>query len=172
MFQMPFIVFRPHNVYGERQNLNDRFRNVVGIFCRQILAGEPLTIFGDGLQTRAFTYIGDISDTLARAIEFPAAFNQIFNIGADYATSVLELAHLLKKISGSDAEIRHLDPRHEVVHAVSSHVAIREIFGSHAQTSLEEGLRKTYEWAMCQAILPYANPCEIEVKLNMPPSWA
>lgn len=171
MFGMPFVVFRPHNVYGERQNVNDRFRNVVGIFCRQILTNSPLTIFGDGLQTRAFTYIGDIGDTLASAAECAAARNRVFNIGADQSTSVLELAHLLKKVAGSDVPIVHLESRHEVVHAFSSHDAIRDAFGAGEQTSLEEGLRRTFEWVRHQAILPYTKPCDIEVSRNMPPSW-
>jgi UDP-glucose 4-epimerase len=172
MFGLPFVIFRPHNVYGERQNVNDRFRNVVGIFCRQILMRQPLTIFGDGSQTRAFTYIGDISETLARAVEYPAAINQVFNIGAEQSTSVIELAHLLKKVSGADVPIIHLEARHEVVHAFSSHEAINKTFGDRSNTALEEGLRRTFEWARTQKILPYSKPCEIEVVRNMPPSWA
>jgi len=172
MFQLPFVVFRPHNVYGERQNVNDRFRNVVGIFCRQILTGQPLTIFGDGLQTRAFTYISDLSDILADAVECPAAINRVFNVGAEQSTSVLELAHLLKKVSGSDVPIVHLEPRHEVIHAFSSHEAVNQVFGGRPHTSLENGLAKTFAWAKTQPILPYSKPCEIEVSRNMPPSWA
>ena len=64
-----YVIFRPHNVYGERQNIGDRYRNVLGIFMNQILRGEPLTIFGDGEQTRAFSYVGDIIDAIARAPE-------------------------------------------------------------------------------------------------------
>ena len=54
-FGLPYVIFRPHNVYGERQNIGDRYRNVIGIFMNQIMRGEPMTIFGDGRQTRAFT---------------------------------------------------------------------------------------------------------------------
>src|SRR5262249_27124532 len=59
MFGLNYIIFRPHNVYGEHQNIGDRYRNVIGIFMNQIMRGQPLTIFGDGSQTRAFTYIDD-----------------------------------------------------------------------------------------------------------------
>jgi UDP-glucose 4-epimerase len=55
-----YVIFRPHNVYGEYQNLGDPYRNVVGIFMNQIMKDKPMTIFGDGTQQRAFTYIGDI----------------------------------------------------------------------------------------------------------------
>ena len=59
-------IFRPHNVYGPRQNIGDRYRNVVGIFMNQILQGRPMTIFGDGTQTRAFSYIDDVAPVIAR----------------------------------------------------------------------------------------------------------
>ncbi len=61
MFGLNYIVFRPHNVYGEKQNIGDRYRNVIGIFMNQIMQSQPLTIFGDGRQTRAFSYISDVA---------------------------------------------------------------------------------------------------------------
>src|SRR5512144_2648603 len=94
MFGLDYIIFRPHNVYGERQNIGDRYRNVVGIFMNQILQGKPMTIFGDGTQTRAFSYIGDIVPIMVGAIENPDAHNQIFNIGADQPYSVNDLAEM------------------------------------------------------------------------------
>src|SRR3989338_8148871 len=69
MFGLPYIIFRPHNVYGERQNIGDKYRNVVGIFMNQIMRGEPMTIFGSGEQKRAFSYIGDVAPIIARSIE-------------------------------------------------------------------------------------------------------
>ena len=86
MFGLDYVIFRPHNVYGERQNIGDRYRNVVGIFMNQIMQGEPMTIFGDGTQTRAFSYIDDVAPVIADAIDTPAAWNETFNIGADGRT--------------------------------------------------------------------------------------
>ena len=86
-----YVIFRPHNVYGERQNIGDKYRNVVGIFMNQILQDKPMTVFGDGTQTRAFSYIGDIAPLIADAIDTPAAYNQIFNVGADQPYTVNEL---------------------------------------------------------------------------------
>lgn len=172
MFGMPYIIFRPHNVYGERQNLNDRFRNVVGIFCRQLLCGEPLCIFGDGLQTRAFTYIGDIAGTLAAAVNESSAYNRVFNVGADKPVSVLDLARMMQQIAGDHSEIRHLPARHEVMHAFSSHAAIDEVFPNRPMTALREGLERTFAWARTQTLLPYSKPCPIEVPRNLPPHWA
>src|SRR6266550_1938765 len=92
MFGLAYTIFRPHNVYGERQNIADKYRNVIGIFMNQILHGEPLSVFGDGLQTRAFSYVGDIAPIIARAPLEPAAINETFNIGADTPYTILQLA--------------------------------------------------------------------------------
>src|SRR5688572_25940743 len=83
MFGLDFVVFRPHNVFGPRQNISDRYRNVIGIFMNQILQGKPMTIFGDGLQTRAFSDIDDVAPIIASSIDRPAARNEVFNVGPD-----------------------------------------------------------------------------------------
>ena len=80
MFGLDYVVFRPHNVYGERQNIGDRYRNVLGIFMNQIMQGKPLTVFGDGQQTRAFTYIADVAPMIAEAPFTRGALNEVFNI--------------------------------------------------------------------------------------------
>ncbi len=88
MFGLEYIIFRPHNVYGERQNIGDRYRNVVGIFMNQIMQGLPMSVFGDGRQTRAFSYVGDVAPIVAESIDVPAAYNEVFNVGADQPCSV------------------------------------------------------------------------------------
>ena len=81
-FGLNHIIFRPHNVYGEHQNIGDKYRNVIGIFMNQILLGKPLTIFGDGEQTRAFSYIDDVAPTIARSVLVPEAYGEVFNVAA------------------------------------------------------------------------------------------
>jgi dTDP-4-dehydrorhamnose reductase len=78
LFGLNYVIFRPHNVFGPRQNIGDRYRNVVGIFMNQILQGQPMTIFGDGTQTRAFSYIDDVAPMMAEAIDRPQSWNQTF----------------------------------------------------------------------------------------------
>ena len=73
MFGLNHVIFRPHNVYGEFQNIGDRYRNVIGIFMNQIMQGQPMTIFGDGKQTRAFSYIDDVAPVIAASITRPKA---------------------------------------------------------------------------------------------------
>ncbi len=92
------MIFRPHNVYGENQNIGDRYCNVIGIVMNQILQGQPMTVFGDGSQTRAFSYIGDVAPIIAESVDTAAARNQVFNVGADQPCSVLELAHAVARV--------------------------------------------------------------------------
>ena len=123
MFGLDYIVFRPHNVYGPRQNIADRYRNVVGIFMNQILQGRPMTIFGDGTQTRAFSYYrrrgaGD------RRVDrrSPGAWNEVFNVGADEPLSLNDLARRGGATRwASSRAVEHLPARPEVAHAHSSH---------------------------------------------------
>jgi UDP-glucose 4-epimerase len=172
MFGIPYVVFRPHNVYGERQNIGDPYRNVIGIFMNKVLTNKPMTIFGDGQQTRAFSYISDVSRPIARAVERPQAYNQVFNIGADKPYSVLELATAVGRTMGVEPKIEHLEARNEVVHAHADHGKAEKIFGDLAKNiSLEEGLARTAEWVKRHGARegkPFDN---VEVWANMPPSW-
>jgi UDP-glucose 4-epimerase len=70
MFGLNYVIFRPHNVYGENQNIGDKYRNVIGIFMNQIMQEKPMTIFGDGEQTRAFSYIDDVAPHIANCVTF------------------------------------------------------------------------------------------------------
>ncbi len=171
MFGLNYTIFRPHNVYGEHQNIGDRYRNVIGIFMNQIMHGQPMTIFGDGLQTRAFTHIDDVAPLIARCVDMPESSNQIFNIGAETPTSVRDLACIVAKVLGADPEIRFLDARKEVVHAFSSSDALQRVFGPQDYVPLEKGIQRMALWAKEQGARitkPFAG---IEVLKNLPLSW-
>lgn len=171
MFGLDYIIFRPHNVYGERQNIGDKYRNVLGIFMNQIMQGQPMTIFGDGEQTRAFSYIADVAPVIARSVELPAAHNQIFNIGSDTPYTVNQLAEYVAAAMGVAPRVVHLPARHEVVHAYSSHEKARALLGYRSTTSIEEGILKMARWA--QQVGPrQSRPFDpIEIPKNLPPSW-
>src|ERR671911_1750259 len=128
MFGLDHVIFRPHNVYGEYQNIGDRYRNVVGIFMNQLMRGEPLTIFGDGNQTRAFSYVSDVAPYIAASVDVPAAYNEVFNIGADQPFTVNELATRVCEAMGIEGRIRHLPARNEVVDAVADHEKAQQVF--------------------------------------------
>ncbi|MDD4736021.1 MAG: NAD-dependent epimerase/dehydratase family protein [Kiritimatiellae bacterium] len=173
MFGLNHVIFRPHNVYGDRQNIGDPYRNVIGIFMNQILQRKPLTVFGDGLQTRAFSHVDDVAPIIARSVERPEAFNQVFNIGADKPYSILELAQTVQRAMGVSSEIKHLGARNEVAHAFSTHAKIQQVFPDLIRNiSLEEGLSRMSAWvkhAGARQGKPFGH---IEVMKNMPASWA
>src|SRR3954453_844799 len=92
MFGIDYTVFRPHNVYGERQNIADRYRNVIGIFMNNLLEGRAMPVFGDGQQTRALSHVVDVAPVIARAPLVEASRNEVYNIGPDQPYTIVELA--------------------------------------------------------------------------------
>jgi UDP-glucose 4-epimerase len=172
MFGLDYIIFRPHNVYGERQNIGDKYRNVVGIFMNQILQNKPMTVFGDGAQTRAFSYIGDVAPVIAAAAEVPEARNQIFNIGADQPYTVNQLAAAVASAMGVKPDVVHLPARSEVQDAYSSHDKILRVFGQTKSSSLEEGLQRMAAWVRRHGARTSREFENIEVTRNFPQAWA
>lgn len=172
MFGLDYVIFRPHNVYGERQNIGDRYRNVVGIFMNQLLKGESMTIFGDGEQERAFTHIRDVAPIIAESVEFAGARNGVFNIGADVPFTVNQLARVVAKALGMECKVRHLDPRNEVKCAFSDHSKAERVFGRRSTTSLEDGVRLMAEWVKIHGSRVSGIFEQIEITKNLPPNWA
>lgn len=171
MFGLPYIIFRPHNVYGEHQNLGDRYRNVIGIFMNQIMQDKPLTVFGDGSQTRAFSYIDDVAPHIAKSPGIPEARGQVINIGADQPYSIKELARVIGQVFGKNPQVNYLPPRLEVQHAFAQHHKAKSLFGYQGSVELERGIEKMAAWAQKTGVRqsrPFKN---IEILKNMPPSW-
>jgi UDP-glucose 4-epimerase len=173
MFGLDYTVFRPHNVYGERQNIADPYRNVIGIFMNNLLQGKSMPVFGDGLQTRAFSHIADVAPIIARSPLVDGARNEVFNVGADKAYTILELAKTIAEALGVEADIVHLDPRNEVVHAFSDHSKVQRVFGLGEPVSLDDGIARMSQWVQERGPREQLEfPGDIEVMLNLPPSWA
>lgn len=171
MFGLNYVIFRPHNVYGEKQNIGDKYRNVIGIFMNQIMQGEPLTVFGDGEQQRAFSYIGDLAPVIAAAGFEPRAFGEIFNIGADKPYTVNQLAKTIMVAMGKQVSMNYLLPRNEVKNAYSDHSKAKEVFGQRQATNLETGIKKMAEWALMHGPRESKKFQNIEIPKNLPPNW-
>jgi UDP-glucose 4-epimerase len=172
MFGLPYIVFRPHNVYGEHQNTGDPYRNVLGIFMNQIMSGQPLTIFGDGDQKRAFSHIDDVAPHIARSVEVPAAYGQVFNLGADEAYTVNHLATVVAAEFGREPEIRHLPARNEVYSAWAGHDKARRLLGAVPHVGLTEGVARMADWTRQVGSRKGKAFGDIEIRTGLPPSWA
>ena len=171
LFDLNYIIFRPHNVYGANQNIGDKYRNVVGIFMNQILKNEKLSIFGDGNQTRAFTYIDDVAPYIANSVNIPEAHNKTFNIGNDSVNSVSELANTVKKILKSNSEITYNNKREEAVHAYSNHSKFKSVFKPKSETDLVDGLIKMADWVKINGSRTSSSFGNIEIEDKLPTSW-
>jgi len=148
---LDWCIFRPHNVYGDKQNIWDKYRNVLGIWMYQNLTNKPLTIYGDGSQTRAFSYIDDCVPFFWKGAIDDKASKQIFNIGGDEEITINDACDLLLEVMGNGNKI-HLEKRHEVKDAWVSHEKIKSVLGFKATTDLRTGLSKMWNWAKDQPI--------------------
>jgi len=171
MFGLNYVVFRPHNVYGENQNIGDKYRNVIGIFMNQIMQDLPLTIFGDGNQTRAFSYIDDVAIPIARSVGAPEAYNQVFNIGADKPYTVNELVKVVGKCFGVEPKVRHLNARNEVMHAYSDHSKAHRVFNYNSGLTLDQGIERMAAWAKKVGARQSKEFGNIEIREKLPDGW-
>lgn len=172
MFGLDYTIFRPHNVYGERQNIADKYRNVIGIFMNAVLRDEPMRVFGDGEQTRAFSHIADVAPIISRSPLVDGSCNEVFNIGADQPYTVLELAREVADAFGQECRVEHEPARNEVLHAYSNHAKVREVFAPPPPIDLPTGIRRMGAWVREHGARdPVEFPGAIEVDRKLPPSW-
>ena len=150
---LDWCIIRPHNMYGAKQNIWDSYRNVLGIWMYKKLHDQPFTIFGDGEQVRAFSYIDDSVEGLWRAGFEPQCSKQIINLGGINHVSIKEAAHTLAEVVGGN-EIIHLPPRHEVKYAYPTWQKSVDLLGFEHKTNLYEGLSKMWQWALRQPERP------------------
>lgn len=171
MFGLNYIVFRPHNVYGERQNIADRYRNVIGIFINQLLHEQPMTIFGDGLQTRAFSHINDVAPIIGRAPLEERAYNAVFNIGADTPCTILSVARDVAAAFDRPCNVRYLPARNEVIHAFADHSRVKDIFHPPAPIDLRTGIRRMVDWVKVRGLTAPVQFSGIEIRDKLPAGW-
>ena len=136
-----------------------------------ILQGRPLPVFGDGEQTRAFSYIRDVAPLIARSVEVPGACNQTFNVGADQPYTVNQLARAVCAAMGASADIQQLPARNEVKHAYASHDKVAQIFQYRPQFSLEDGLTRMVAWVKKSGVRQSKKFGALDISKNLPPSW-
>lgn len=172
MFGLEYVVFRPHNVYGERQNIADPYRNVVGIFMRAAREDRPMPVFGDGLQTRAFSYVGDVAPLIARGGLEAGARNEIFNVGADTPITVREIAERVSALFNRPCRLDVQPARDEVKHAFSTHDKVQRVFGQSEPTSIEAGLARMAAWVEREPLREPTPFGDVEITRDLPPLWA
>jgi len=146
---LDWCIIRPHNVYGIKQNIWDKYRNVLGIWMYQHLNGKPMTIYGDGEQTRAFSYIDDCIEPLWKSAVDENTSKQIINLGGTTHHSINSANEILREVIGG-GEVVYLEPRHEVKDAHPTWQKSVDILGYKDNTSLFDGLSEMWNWAKLQ----------------------
>jgi len=146
---LDWTIVRPHNVYGVKQNIWDKYRNVLGIWMYQHLNGEPMTIFGDGEQTRAFSFIDDSLQPLWNSAIRPEASKQIINLGGIEEVSIKDAANILQEVIGG-GDVAYLEGRHEVKHSIPTYQKSIDLLGFEYKTDMKSGLTQMWGWAQKQ----------------------
>lgn len=143
-----YVIVRPHNVYGPRQNLSDPYRNVIGIFINCLLNKKHFYIYGDGKQKRAFTYIDDFNPYFVECGFSRDVVGEIINIGPSEEHSINELAQIVLSKFPSNLKPQYLPLRpQEVVEAYCTNEKATKLLGYKTTTSLEDGVVKMIAWA-------------------------
>jgi UDP-glucose 4-epimerase len=146
---LDWCIIRPHNVYGVKQNIWDKYRNVLGIWMYQYLNNEPMTIYGDGEQIRSFSYIDDSLESLWNASQLQAASKEIINVGSTKHFTINEANSILSSVIG-DGKVIYKEQRHEVKSVIPSYEKSINILGYEDKTSLQNGLKSMWEWVKKQ----------------------
>lgn len=150
-FGLRYNIVRPHNVLGINQNIWDKYRNVIGIWIRRAMQKQPILVYGDGEQRRAFS---DIDDYLIPLKKLATDFdNETFNIGADKEYTLNEAAAIVQKVASKfslNVEIQHVEGRHEVKHAFCDHTKAKQMLNFKDDTNLEQLVEKMFAWALQQ----------------------
>jgi UDP-glucose 4-epimerase len=148
IYEFEYVILRPHNVYGPRQNIADPYRNVLGIWINRILRGLPPMVYGDGEQTRAFSYIEDVAPTIVKAGLSNKANGQIINIGSDEVVTINEAAKIVLDTMKVDMKPVHEAERPgEVKHAWCTVDKSIKVLDYRTNHSLAVGIVKMVEWA-------------------------
>ena len=150
IYNYDYVILRPHNVYGERQNLIDPYRNVIGIFIKRLIHGQTLYVYGNGEQRRAFSYIDDVLAGLVQSVVDDSLKNEIINIGAECDYSINDVVAILKDVSRcKDLDIKNVPDRFgEVKDAYCTIQKSIDILGYKDRTTLREGINNMYSWAL------------------------
>jgi UDP-glucose 4-epimerase len=173
-FGFNYVILRPFNIYGIRQDLRSPYRNVLGIFINRLMKGEPPVIFGDGEQQRAFTHISDVAPVLARAGFDRRCFGKIINLGSDRPVTVNRIARMVLDAFGSDLKPIYQTHRpFEVDIAYSDITRARQLLDFEPKANLEEEIHNMVNWAKERGPqkLRWYRPEDFEITKKVPEAW-
>jgi UDP-glucose 4-epimerase len=172
---MDYVILVPHNIIGPRQKYDDPFRNVASIMINRILQGKQPVIYGDGSQTRCFSFMDDVTNPLMVACDSELAKGKIINVGPDEEfVTINELFKRIAKIMNYDGEPIYMPGRpQEVRHAVCSADLSRELLGYQTSKSLDDGLTELIEWIKMKGVRPFNYHLPLEfITDKTPKTWS
>ena len=167
-----WVIAIPHNIIGPKQNYSDPFRNVVSIMINRMLQGKAPIIYGDGEQTRCFSYIEDCLSCLVPMLDQKNLNKQIINIGPDEEfVSINKIAEICSNITGVNLQPIYKKGRpKEVKHATCSADKARKLLDYQTKVNLKEGIQKTFEYIKQRGIRPFNYNIKIEINNDLTPS--
>jgi UDP-glucose 4-epimerase len=171
LFGLRYSIVRPHNVFGIYQNIWDKYRNVLGIWIRQTLSDQPITVYGDGSQVRSFSDIKFYMEPFEMLMS--CGDGQIYNIGADTEITILEASNRLRSVAknlGYNTRIVHLEPRDEVKVAFCDHTKSKQHLGFKDDTQFEDLITDMFKWASSQPNRP-VKMMDYEIEKKMYSFW-
>ena len=168
-----YVIAVPHNIVGPRQKYDDPFRNVAAIMANRMLSGKRPIVYGDGQQTRCFSDIRDVIQTLTKLATEPGISGEVYNVGPDeQVTTIEQLGWALATVIGIDWNpIRLPDRPLEVKHAHCSSDKIRKRFGYRTKYNLEQTLKSLVDWIRDKGPKPFDYYLPIEIKTDKTPRW-
>lgn len=166
-----YTIIRPHNVFGERQSLSDRYRNVIGIFMNKIMRKEPLLIYGDGEQVRAFSYIFDSLPCYIKCLD-DSTNSEIINIGGIEKITINKLAELVCDAMGVENYPKEYLPARpcEVKYAYCTYEKSVRLLGYKERIGYEEGIRRMAKWAKEMGLQEWVTE-KLEIYSSKAPAW-
>ena len=172
--KIEWVIAVPHNIIGPKQKYDDPFRNVVSIMINRMLQGKAPIIYGDGKQTRCFSYIDDCLSCMIPMLDKKNLNKQIINIGPDEEfVTINEVAELCANITGVNLPpIYKKDRPQEVKHATCSANKARELLNYKTKVSLKEGIQKTFEYIKKRGVKPFEYHINLEIDNELTPdTW-
>ena len=167
-----WIIAVPHNIIGPRQKYDDPFRNVVSIMINRMLQGKPPIIYGDGSQTRCFSYIDDCLSCLIPMIDQKNLNKEIINIGPDEEfVTINKISEICSNITGVNLNpVYKKDRPKEVKHATCSAEKARNLLNYKTKVDLRDGIQKTFEYIKSRGVRPFDYNINIEINNDLTPS--
>lgn len=151
VYGFEYTIFRPHNIYGPGQKMDDPYRNVVALFMRNIIEDKPYKLFGNGEMRRAFSYVDDVVEVIAESLNGKFV-NTTVNVGSDNDISIRELSDLIQQIAGKKAKITSEPPRPQEISMFLADHSLQNSLVDYKNTPIMEGLRKTWNWVLTQKL--------------------